>query len=103
MVPGVVFQPSPWGLYCTYMGRAAGFEPELVKLAALPHYQWAIPAPHIESVIPVFRIHNHPYANPDLAYEMTMDPDLEFSEEHEAGSRCRTGTGTKLQILSKYH
>jgi hypothetical protein len=26
------------------VGRAAGFEPELVKLAALPRYQRAIPA-----------------------------------------------------------
>jgi hypothetical protein len=42
MASGVVFKPSPWGILL-YEGRAAGFEPELVKLAALPRYQWAIP------------------------------------------------------------
>jgi hypothetical protein len=31
-------------MFLLYVGRAAGFEPELVKLAALPRYQWAIPA-----------------------------------------------------------
>jgi hypothetical protein len=36
---------SPWR-FLLYVGRAAGFEPELVKLAALPRwrYQSAIPA-----------------------------------------------------------
>jgi hypothetical protein len=43
MASGVVFKPSPWGVLL-YEGRAADFEPELVKLAALPRYQWAIPA-----------------------------------------------------------
>jgi hypothetical protein len=43
MDSGVVFNPSPWGVLL-YEGRAAGFEPELVKLAPLPRYQWAIPA-----------------------------------------------------------
>jgi hypothetical protein len=43
MASGVIFKSSPWGVLL-YVGRAAGFEPELVKLAALPRYQWAIPA-----------------------------------------------------------
>jgi hypothetical protein len=37
-----------------YEGRAAGFEPELVKLAALPRYQWAIPALYV--IEPVFDV-----------------------------------------------
>jgi hypothetical protein len=32
-----------------YEGMAAGFKPELVKLAALPHYQGAIPGDYISS------------------------------------------------------
>jgi hypothetical protein len=37
--------PLPVSLrFILYVGRAAGFEPELVKPAALPRYQWAIPA-----------------------------------------------------------
>jgi hypothetical protein len=41
--------PQAWSLNplprCLhYEGRVAGFEPELVKPAALPRYQWAIPA-----------------------------------------------------------
>jgi hypothetical protein len=43
MASGAVFKPSPWGVLL-YEGRAAGFEPKLVELAALPRYQWAIPA-----------------------------------------------------------
>jgi hypothetical protein len=41
MASGVIFKSSPWGFYC---GEGGGVEPELVKLAALPRYQWAIPA-----------------------------------------------------------
>jgi hypothetical protein len=41
--------PQAWSLNPSlrcllHEGRAAGFEPELVKLAGLPCYQWAIPA-----------------------------------------------------------
>jgi hypothetical protein len=43
MASGVIFESSLWVFYFMW-GRAAGFEPELVKLAALPRYQWAIPA-----------------------------------------------------------
>jgi hypothetical protein len=50
MTSGVIFKSSPWGfLHYRYVGRVAGFEPELVKLAALPRYQWAIPALKIKN------------------------------------------------------
>jgi hypothetical protein len=38
------WNPSPWGVLGTLCGEGGGIQTELVKLAALPRYQWAIPA-----------------------------------------------------------
>jgi hypothetical protein len=61
MALGVIFKSSPWGFYFMW-GRAARFEPELVKLAALPRFQWAILA--LEA-IPAL-----PFLIPFLPYEL---------------------------------
>jgi hypothetical protein len=45
MASDVVFKPSPWGVYTLYgEGGEIRTGVTVIQLAALPGYQWAMPA-----------------------------------------------------------